>query len=388
MENKKKNIEEKCLEQALKAGLKDRGETKRILQELVGEEIERLNTERPDFIKRHFSKSKCEKDTIVGIEHFRADHLSVLKQNGDIGSSGIVFEKDVYKLYDKWHVPVQNGEAFSEKMLEEIGQTMADQLIRLERATYHSFIDSFKYSLEKHLNSVSVYRQNLMKHATSGERIKLAFLIEIHTEMGHLFLNDKKGTRRNNNGNLPIFQDIVDILEKIDTKKVDFIILCMGDTLYNSPVKVIALRTGNIEKQLKRRGIFIYEYAGEDLILTNFQTVRKDIQKNVKYMADGDKIDYSLNFTAQELDHTHKLYLLFYAFRKALACKRKGYNYVTTLSVQSLVDVFGDFVIDWEIPKDRSEEWKVKPVFLPVPIEVINQRYEDFDKKWKPVEKQ
>ena len=135
MENKKKNIEEKCLEQALKAGLKDRGETKRILQELVGEEIERLNTERPDFIKRHFSKSKCEKDTIVGIEHFRADHLSVLKQNGDIGSSGIVFEKDVYKLYDKWHVPVQNGEAFSEKMLEEIGQTMADQLIRLERAT-------------------------------------------------------------------------------------------------------------------------------------------------------------------------------------------------------------------------------------------------------------
>lgn len=73
------------------------------------------------------------------------------------------------------------------------------------------------------------------------------------------------------------------------------------------------------------------------MILTNFQTVRKDIQKNVKYMADGDKIDYSLNFTAQELDNTHKLYLLFYAFRKALACKRKGYNYVTTLSVQSLV---------------------------------------------------
>ena len=105
-------------------------------------------------------------------------------------------------------------------------------------------------------------------------------------------------------------------------------------------------------------------------------------------MVDGDKIDYSLNFTAQELDNTHKLYLLFYAFRKALACKRKGYDYVTTLLVQSLVDVFGDFVIDWEIPKDSSEKWKVKPVFLPVSIEVINQRYEDFDKKWKPVEKQ
>lgn len=39
-------------------------------------------------------------------------------------------------------------------------------------------------------------------------------------------------------------------------------------------------------------------------------------------MADGDKIDYSLNFTAQELDNTHKLYLLFYASRKALACKK------------------------------------------------------------------
>lgn len=123
---------------------------------------------------------------------------------------------------------------------------------------------------------------------------------------------------------MPIFQDIVDILEEIDTKKVDYIIWCMGDTLCTSPVKVIALHTGNIEKQLKRRGIFIYEYAGEDLILTNFQTVRKDINKNVKYIADGDKIDYFLKFTAQELDNAHKLYLLFYAFRKALACKRKG----------------------------------------------------------------
>ena len=50
--------------------------------------------------------------------------------------------------------------------------------------------------------------------------------------------------------------------------------------------------------------------------------------------------------------------------------------------------MFGDFVIDWEIPNDRSEEWKVKPVFLPVSIEVINQRYDDFDKKWKLDEKQ
>ena len=146
---------------------------------------------------------------------------------------------------------------------------------------------------------------------------------------------------------MPIFQDIVDILEEIDTKKVDYIILCMGDTLYTSPVKVIALCTENIEKQLKRRGIFIHEYAGEDLILTNYQMVRKDIQKNVKYIVEGDKIDYSLNFSAQELDNTHKLHLLFYVFRKALACKRKGYNYVTTLSVQSLVDVLGDFVIEW-----------------------------------------
>ena len=104
-------------------------------------------------------------------------------------------------------------------------------------------------------------------------------------------------------------------------------------------------------------------------------------------MADGDKIDYSLNFTAQELDNTHKLYLLFYASRKALACKKNGYNYITTLSVQSFVDVLGDFVIDWEISKDRNEKWKVKPVFLPVPIEVINERYEDFDKKGKPTEK-
>ena len=94
MSVRNKKIEEReCLEKVMKVGLKERGETKRILQLLVGDDIGRFNEERPDFIKRRIAKSKHESDTIIGIEHFRVDHLSVLKQNGDIESSGIVFEK-------------------------------------------------------------------------------------------------------------------------------------------------------------------------------------------------------------------------------------------------------------------------------------------------------
>ena len=76
---------------------------------------------------------------------------------------------------------------FSENMLKEMWEFMVDQLMRMDRATYHSFIDSFKYSLRKHLNSISAYRQNLSKNAYADEKIELVLLIEIHTEMGYLF---------------------------------------------------------------------------------------------------------------------------------------------------------------------------------------------------------
>ena len=59
-------------------------------------------------------------------------------------------------------------------------------------------------------------------------------------------------------------------IESTDWKGTQIVFSDIGTP---GPVKVIALRTGNIEKQLKRRGIFIYEYAGEDSAVDGHESV-------------------------------------------------------------------------------------------------------------------
>ena len=118
--------------------------------------------------------------------------------------------------------------------------------------------------------------------------------------------------------------------------------------------------------------------------MTDFQTVRKDVQGKIRYTTDREKIAYSLAFTGDEIYEQYKLYLLFYALKKALAYKRMGCDFATTLSVQSMVDVCGEFVVDWKTPENPIESWKVESILLNVSKETIEQRYEEFDKKWKP----
>ena len=60
-----------------------------------------------------------------------------------------------------------------------------------------------------------------------------------------------------------------------------------------------------------------------------------------------------------------------------------GYDFATILSVQSMVDVLEDFVVDWRISTNPIESWKVELILLPVTKEAIEQRYEEFDKRWK-----
>ena len=63
-------------------------------------------------------------------------------------------------------------------------------------------------------------------------------------EFKNLYLNNKDGTSKRSFGQYPILGDIIRMLEEgIDKRKVDYIVLCLGDTLYNDYIKVIAFHT-------------------------------------------------------------------------------------------------------------------------------------------------
>ena len=240
----KHSKEIQCFQQVLQIALKKRGETKHILKYLNGTDIVRNEEERPDIVKLCKNDLRGQRETIVGIEHFRVDQLSIKKKSGKIASIGISTEKNVKHIFNEWHDEVMRTDKVPEVAIQSIAKGIAEQVQHMKVATYHTYIHSFEYSLEQHIKSFDVYRKNIAKIAEKKYNIELALLIEIHMEFKNLYLNNKDGTSKRSFGQYPILGDIIQMLEEgIDKRKVDYIVLCLGDTLYNDYIKVIAFHT-------------------------------------------------------------------------------------------------------------------------------------------------
>jgi len=88
-----------CLELAIKKCIAQRGITKKIGLLLSGEDVVREDDERPDFL-RYAKPYNCNKGITIGIEHFRVDHFSKELANERVGSTGILYEKNLKKTFN------------------------------------------------------------------------------------------------------------------------------------------------------------------------------------------------------------------------------------------------------------------------------------------------
>lgn len=375
----------RCFQRAVHVALKKRGETKRIMKYLNGEDIRRKEEERPDIVKLCRTESRSQKDTIVGIEHFRVDHLSLKKKDDKIASMGVVAEKETHKVFNTWHNEVVETGKVPDEAITGILKIVAEQIERMEKSTYHTYIDAFKYSLDQHLKNIDIYRENISKIAGETHSIGLALFIEIHMEFNNLYLNDRNGNSKLSAGQFPIFGEIVRMLEeKIDKKKIDYIVFCLGDTLYSEQIKVIAIRTGNITRNLERQGVQIYEYAGEDILLPDFQSMHRNVDIMPQYTIKGEQVDVNFQCSAEILDEQQRLQLMLYSFKRAWELKHSGRPYATTVGVQMLIECFGDFVIGWTQSGLGKETWKVNPIFLPSAFDRWEARVDEFEMRWFP----
>lgn len=377
----KKDYELECLQRVINSGKKLRGKTKQIVKMLDGEDIYREDNERPDFVRLLPAKSKKQKDLIIGIEHFRVDQLSIKKKDGNIASTGIVFPKEIGVVYDRWQKSVKEEDTIPEKAIEDTMNAISNQVLRVKQSNYHTFLESFKHSLNKHLKNVEAYKKNLSK--ITEEKTNLVFLIEVHTEFTNLYLSNKKGTKKNVSGFMPLFRDVVDLLESIDKKVLDYIVLCLGGTVHDENVDILAFHTGNIKKQCERQHIPIYEYAGMDCLLTDFQFMDKDIQSESPFSINDDKIDMEFEYSQKTISNEQKLDLLFFAIARAYYAKKNNLNYVTTNGVLYYVDVFGDAIIDWEKPEGETESWKIRPIQYQIDPQIISERTKEFEERWE-----
>lgn len=294
--------------------------TLNIMRFLNGIPISRPKNDRPDII---CNCNKGKKEYIVGIEIFLVDQNSKYKK-GKLRSPSQESKAIINKIYDKGHNEIiQNGQS-SKETKESLLSSVVDSISNRYNSSYDDLIMSFKYNFDKHADNVQEYRKNVMAYANEKE-IKLAFFIEIESHFFNLFLNDTKVIEYKSSI-MPFFRDIINIINSNPNNKyIDYYVFYL--TSYDkAEKKVVAIRSGNIRKNIESQNIIVYEYVGE-----SFTQI---ITSETKYREEENG-DYSvkLNFKNPAI-YQEELSSL---YQKALILKKKRIPFVATRIVQSFL---------------------------------------------------
>ena len=373
-----KSSELACLNLAIEQCSRQHGISKKIGHLLSGKDVMRDDDERPDFL-RLSSNSGQQQETLIGIEHFRVDHYSEKKSRQRVSSKAILYEKNVRNTFDTWKSEIKEDADIPSGALENIGEILAQAMEQRIQATYHSFIESFKYSLNKHIQSIDYYHTVLDKYAGTSEK-KLAFLIEIHSDFSTLFFHDRKGIHHDSFA-CPLFEELVQIMESIDARRVHFLVLCFGGTIYSANTRVIAIPTKNLRKQLELQHVPVYHYAGHDLYLQGFQTPRLNMKTQSEYAQNGDSITFHLSVASRDIKVEKKLEMVVGAYKLIQELKGRNQYYATTDIVEMFCDVWGEFCSGIA---NRSEEdiMAALPFITRNNIDAIDANYAKHKRTW------
>lgn len=225
--------EEACLNRAIELALKQRGWTKKFAKSLqagLQDGLKKVDKDRPDFVVL-CPPMENGKKALIGIEHFRVDAHVIQKKTNAVASTAVVEQRRVDEFYDEHRDRVLKTHQAPQKTLDGLAELLKNQVDVEQKATYSNFVASFEYGLEKHIKHVDAYWKNL-NDIRGNNDIKLGFLIEIHGNFDDLYLWRGGKTRKAIRGRTPIFDDIVNLIEKkVDTKRFSFVILYFVETL-------------------------------------------------------------------------------------------------------------------------------------------------------------
>lgn len=343
----KKRAEQRCIDDVLKVAKCQHGRSRRILELLSGEEIIRDITEHPDFVKCCAKNGTEESPFLLGIEHFQVDHFSEKKRKDEkmISKSGKM-RKNIDSLQRRWGNRVIHSKEIPQGAIDDLCNVLTEGLQNKISASYRDFILSFRHSLDKHLKKASYYYESIKSVSKSNLPIKLMLLIEVYSDFRNLFLNSDGKCKLEKDWILPIFDDVVQLLETIDTKQFQFVVLCFRDVICVENYRVIALQTRNIRKDLARQHIPVYHYICEDIYLEKSQRARQKIDVSTKYIeGDESKINLLTQACFQEITPEYATLLIFKAFLDTLKHAERKEPFATTQNVQCLFETFGRYCL-------------------------------------------
>lgn len=369
----------RCLNIAIEKCLKQHGDSKKIAKLLSGNDVDRTIDERPDFLRYFPPRNKKEKGVLIGIEHFRVDHYSKELKNHRVGSFGKEYEKGIKKTVDTWQEAVNNSAEIPNGALTAMGDLLAKRMELYITSSYNSFIEAFRYSLNKHIESIDKYYSLMNNYCRTSEH-RLAFLIEIHSDFRDLFFHDKKGVHFKQN-TIPMFDDVVVLLEGIDYKKVQYIILCFEGIAFDNNIEVVAIKTRNLRHQLEKRGINIYKYVGEDIFLEGFHPLVTDVKAGVQVEKIGKEYTFNMSMYSRSLLPQQKLKLVMYSYRLAHILNLKKQAFAITTCVELFWDLYDEY---FDIMFDVNNEPNIDIPLLITQTnrETFNAKYKEFEERW------
>lgn len=376
---KKEDAEEQCFQKAYDEAIKRGGKTAELMSFFYGVPLgSREKNDRPDLIRICKKGKRNPKDVIVGIEHFRVDQLSV-KRGIRYKSTGREIENRLWNIYEAGHEELNRDAIVSTTSATNVLNSIAELSKETIRRKYQDLLDSFDYVLEKHLKSVKEYRENVMKYS-DGRPVEIAFLIEISSKFPQMFLNEKGSTSVKNDGLMPMLDNFVARLEAIDKKLVDYIILYMVNaTQKEKKPEVIAVKTGNVREHLRRQGITVYKYIGED----SYDTTPVHFNDTKISPVDAEESGYNLTIGWDSKSEETIKEAVFAALGEAYRAKQKSIPFAATRIVQLAL-----FATSGSIKRVYKEDGKTKIDFNGKRIDQarLNERYRKFEQIYGTIE--
>lgn len=371
LSNSKKKTELEVLNQTIKIGI-DKGteETRRILSLFDCNDVED-HDECPDFVRFNVAEN-----LLLGIEHFRVDHFITEIKDNRVGSTGVMYKKDISNTYNKWSGVVLNSDVIPDGSVEDVMKTVENQIDRSLHATYNNFTHSFRYTLNKHIDHLDNYWDKLRKLQSESQEIRMAFLIEVYCDFKELFLSHFNRTYQNKEGFMPFFNDVVDLLKSIDTSKVQYFILCLK-TYDGKSINSYAFESDDFVRSLKRQNINVYDYSGVDYLLDPFESLFGDMNSSLSHSIHDNQVDLKFKCKPEIINPKIYNFLLMNAVKQTLYYKQLGQPYACDRETQLIIYVYGDHIANWKY--DSTGQYVYEPIMRYMPARMIQEREKKFE---------
>ena len=376
-----KEKEEKSLREVFEFARKKRGRSHRILHDLEGEVVEREDNERPDFILRVKPKSKHDFGKLIGVEHFVVDQFAFKNKKGVLESSS---KKDAHKVQRVWskYGDLSNvsdqivDDAFSE-LVRVICGSMATKL----QSGYNGLIDSFSQAVTQHINQVPSYYKQIDKLAKK-EKKELCFLIDCICDFSELYLVKGDKVDQCIQGYLPLYDDIIQILETLSRRGVQYVILAMRTPFTERLIEVLALPTKNIRVECKRQNIEVYRYVAKDRLLTENYAALKDVKVDCKITRAEELFNTKYTVEGRAINPSLMNKLVNNAVYCACWAKAHGESFVADRVVLVTMETLARYIVRWEQGTGENA-WIFNPIYgrLP-PLEILSKQVEEAKRKY------